>query len=117
MLTDEELEKYHQKLLLLREQLTAFDAVSRETSKTVDLDEPFGRLSRMDAIQQQKMSEAHKQRNEIRLRQVHAALDRMEHGEYGECMKCGHFIPKERLEARPEVPICIACQNEIESSR
>lgn len=116
MLTDDEIAAYHEQLLRLKKRLTDFDEVSRETSKTVDLDEPIGRLSRIDAIQQQKMSQAHKRRNDVRLQQLYAALKRIEDGEYGECMRCGEFIPRPRLDARPEVPLCIECQNELEST-
>lgn len=115
MLTDDEIAEYHVQLLALKVRLTDFETVSRETSKAVDLDEPIGRLSRIDAIQQQKMSQAHQLRNDIRLRQLYAALKRIEEGDYGECMRCGEFIPKPRLDARPEVPVCIECQSELES--
>lgn len=115
MLTDAEIASYHEQLLALKARLTEFEEVSRETSKTVDLDEPIGRLSRIDAIQQQKMSQAHQRRNDVRLQQLFAALKRIDEGDYGECLRCGEFIPKPRLDARPEVPVCIECQTELES--
>ena len=56
-----------------------------QSAKTVDLDEPIGRLSRMDAIQQQKMAAANRRSAEVQLSQVRNALKALEAGEYGEC--------------------------------
>jgi RNA polymerase-binding protein DksA len=41
------------------------------------------------------------------LRQVEAALQRLEAGEYGKCSVCGKAIPVERLEAVPWTTLCI----------
>jgi RNA polymerase-binding protein DksA len=41
------------------------------------------------------------------LRQVEAALARIESGEYGKCEICGKEIPVERLEAVPWTTLCI----------
>ena len=40
---------------------------------------------------------------------VRRALERIEDGSYGECVKCGNEIAKGRLEARPEAALCIDC--------
>jgi RNA polymerase-binding transcription factor DksA len=37
------------------------------------------------------------------------ALNRLEHGGYGWCSKCGDPIPAERLEARPAATMCVRC--------
>jgi RNA polymerase-binding transcription factor DksA len=37
------------------------------------------------------------------------ALDRIEDGTYGECVRCGGDIAPARLEARPEAALCIDC--------
>ena len=44
-----------------------------------------------------------------RLREVEAALERVEAGSYGTCARCGRTIPDERLEARPTAAYCVAC--------
>lgn len=41
------------------------------------------------------------------LREVEAALERLEAGEYGMCSVCGKTIPVERLEAVPWTTLCI----------
>ena len=38
------------------------------------------------------------------------ALRRLEAGTYGQCTGCGAEIPLARLEAKPSVSLCIACQ-------
>lgn len=43
---------------------------------------------------------------------VRRALDRVEDGTYGECVKCGQEIAPGRLEARPEAALCIDCASE-----
>ena len=40
---------------------------------------------------------------------VQRALTRIEHGTYGECVRCGEQIATKRLEARPEAALCIRC--------
>ena len=43
---------------------------------------------------------------------VRRALERVEDGSYGECVKCGEPISEGRLEARPEAALCIKCASE-----
>ena len=41
------------------------------------------------------------------LSEIDAALERVEKGTYGICVKCGRAIPPERLEANPWASLCI----------
>ena len=43
------------------------------------------------------------------VRQIDAALGRIEEGSYGVCMKCGEEISEARLEALPATPFCKNC--------
>jgi DnaK suppressor protein len=43
------------------------------------------------------------------LAEVVAALDRVEQGTYGRCVRCGKEISPARLEAMPATPLCITC--------
>ena len=77
----------------------------------MELDQPtVGRVSRIDAIAQQKMTEANRQAQQGRLQLARAALHRLENNEYGDCMACGEEIDMARLEARPESLFCVPCQ-------
>lgn len=51
------------------------------------------------------------------LRDVDAALDRIDAGEYGRCEDCGTAIPEARLTARPEARRCVPCQTLVEQGR
>lgn len=44
------------------------------------------------------------------LRQVEAALGRVEIGSYGVCMRCEEAIGQKRLDALPWAPFCVECQ-------
>lgn len=43
------------------------------------------------------------------MRQIRAALDRIDAGEYGFCAKCGERISEERLDLLPFTPFCRRC--------
>jgi hypothetical protein len=48
------------------------------------------------------------------LREVEAALRRMDEGSYGVCISCGEGLPIERLEILPQVARCMPCQRAAE---
>jgi DnaK suppressor protein len=43
------------------------------------------------------------------LREINAALSRLDSGSYGICEQCGKQIPAERLAARPATTTCVEC--------
>ena len=103
------------RLLELRRQLTELEATGHAAAQTVELDQTrVGRLSRMDALQSQAMSQASNNRRAAELVAIEAALQRLEQGQYGECIDCGELINPRRLELNPVVRRCVACAAEIE---
>ncbi len=114
MLALDELEAQRRKLLKLREELTELVVSATDGAKPVDLDEPIGRLSRVDAMQQQKILAANRLAAQQRRHRVEAALSRIDAGEYGECVGCGEEIDPRRMQAQPETPMCIRCQSQRE---
>jgi YteA family regulatory protein len=40
------------------------------------------------------------------------ALERIEHGTYGQCERCGKEIPEERLDFVPYATTCVECESE-----
>jgi DnaK suppressor protein len=115
-LTDAQRVELKAKLLAIREELSAALERSTDSAQVVSLDEPIGRLSRMDAIQQQKMAEASKRQQELRRSQVEAALAALARGGYGTCKSCDEPIGYRRLSARPETPFCLRCQGGAEQA-
>ncbi|UCF89624.1 MAG: TraR/DksA family transcriptional regulator [bacterium] len=82
----------------------------RKASGTVDLDQArVGRLSRMDALQQQALAKAADSRWVSELQRIDSALVRIRTGEYGCCQLCGEDIAQKRLVADPGVATCITC--------
>ncbi len=48
------------------------------------------------------------------LSKINAAIQRIEDGEFGECVTCGEDISVKRIEARPMAQLCIDCKAEQE---
>lgn len=116
-LTPEETQELQQDLQALIEQLRTLLQSSEEGSQPVDLGQPIGRLSRMDAVQQQHMTQANRGAAEQRLKQAEAALSRLADQNYGLCLDCGEDIGFVRLKVRPEALLCITCQGQRERRR
>lgn len=114
-LTSSQLEELSVDLRFLQGELQSLLKVSMEGTKPVDLDQPIGRLSRMDAIQQQKMAQANRASHKLRFDLVKAALMTFERDEYGYCRRCDEPIGYRRLKAKPETPFCVACQGAREA--
>ena len=110
-ISEVEVSAIRRRLEALRGELDALLENTVESARPVDLEEPIGRLSRVDAMQQQSMLAANRAAAMRRRQQVAAALRRIEEGEYGECGNCGEDIDPRRLEAQPEAPLCLACQS------
>jgi DnaK suppressor protein len=49
------------------------------------------------------------------IRDIEAALGKIDAGTYGVCDECGTTIPMARLEYMPNAQYCIACQEKLES--
>jgi DnaK suppressor protein len=49
-----------------------------------------------------------------KIRDIDAALERLEKGEYGVCMRCEEEIPPRRMEVRPFSRYCVDCKVEVE---
>lgn len=113
-LTDVHREELRQQLLAMRLALRERAQAAARNTQPVSLDQPIGRLTRMDAIQQQHMAHDQQRRAERELEQVDAALRRIDLKEYGFCLRCQDEIPYERLKIRPMGTLCYTCQCELE---
>ncbi|MCL6268619.1 TraR/DksA C4-type zinc finger protein [Sansalvadorimonas sp. 2012CJ34-2] len=114
-LTPEECHELKADLEQLKIQLQQQLEQAIQSSQVVSLDQQaVGRVSRIDAIQQQSMAVAGKQQCEIRLRQVLRALSSFDDEEYGYCRSCDEPIGYKRLKVRPETPLCLSCQANAE---
>ena len=115
-LDEDTLDCLRQKLAHLKDEIEATLSRSKKAAQPVELDQQaIGRVSRIDAIQQQKMVEANRSRLKIRLNQVKAALTAIHEDDYGYCRRCEENIQLRRLMAKPESAICLSCQASIEA--
>lgn len=91
-------------------ELMAASGGSRADRAPVALDQQsVGRLSRMDAMQQQAMATAQEARRGARLRVLQAALERLGGDAFGWCEDCGEPVPLKRLDLDPTLTRCISC--------
>lgn len=83
---------------------------AQDVAATVVLDQTsVGRVSRMDAMQQQAMAQALRERMQISHRRMQAALDRIDAGTFGVCCQCEDALDSKQLEADPAAVFCRAC--------
>lgn len=84
---------------------------TREASKPAVLDQSaIGRLSRIDAIQNQQLTAGLHERELARHAQLLDALARIDAGTYGRCLTCGRPIAYGRLLVFPEARTCPGCE-------
>ena len=114
-LSEQQKQELHKELLDLRDELQKLLADSSDGAQPVSLDEPIGRLSRMDAMQAQAMSVETGRRRRQKLAQIEAALKRIEADEFGYCQECGEEIAPARLQIDPTAQLCIGCASARES--
>ena len=92
------------------DQLKHLSETAKDSRAPVTLDQQsVGRLSRMDAMQQQSMELATEERRQHRLATLAAALRRVKSDDYGFCLKCDDKIAAGRLAVDPAVTLCIDC--------
>jgi DnaK suppressor protein len=112
---DLDLESFKGRLEKRLDAIAAGDASRKERAAPVELDQArMGRLSRMDALQQQAMSRATARLADLESRRIKAALARIGSGDYGYCVICGEEITESRLRFDPSLPTCIACAERSE---
>jgi DnaK suppressor protein len=64
-----------------------------------------------------ELSTRNLERESTILREVRAALSRIEDGSYGVCLNCEDEITQKRLEAVPWATLCIDCQEQTDQGR
>ncbi len=118
---------------LSRDQLASLQAALEQRKLTL-LQQLAGRmdgeLARVPAVEEIETSPADSASNrtlnqleleadehkQAQLSSVRHALAKIDDGSYGLCDNCGNEIPFSRLNARPEAPLCIACQTRLEKA-
>ena len=104
------LDRAKERLEEKRIDLEAISKLSEGARTTVELDQQsVGRLSRMDAMQQQAMAEAQERNRQHDLQRIDLAFRRLKDGDYGHCVECDNEIPDGRLKIDPMAERCVNC--------
>lgn len=80
-----------------------------ELTKPIKPDNAYGRLSRMDAINNKTINDKALREQKSRLQKLERAQQKLEEGKYGTCIKCGDDIPLGRLKFMPWTTRCVKC--------
>ena len=90
--------------------LVELSELSEDARAPVELDQQaVGRLSRMDALQNQAMQQATERARKRDLVRIDMAERRLAEGGYGYCEECGGEIPDGRLVIDPMAERCVNC--------
>ena len=81
----------------------------QEMTKPIAPDVAIGRISRMDAINNKSVMEAAMRQAEEKLRNLQRVSSKIDHKDFGICLKCHKPIPMGRILIRPESLNCVNC--------
>jgi RNA polymerase-binding transcription factor len=92
--------------------LTSELAALEAGRETVSPDTAIGRLSRLEALNDQGVRNTRIGESRRRLGALHATMARLDGEDFGECDGCGKDIPLARLELVPESRRCVTCASD-----
>ena len=108
-MNDSEKALFKDKLKTLLSEIEEYLEKSEDSAEAVSPDKGLGRLSRMEAMQDQQLVLEMRRRKKRQLAEIKSALLRLDMNRYGTCIFCGHEISRERLDASPETQTCVKC--------
>lgn len=107
---EKEIAEFRRILEAQQAELRDISQASAKGRSPVILDQQsVGRISRVDAMQQQAMAQAQERQRVFELVRIEQALKRIEEGEFGWCMDCGEAIAPGRLKIAPSAGLCVRC--------
>jgi DnaK suppressor protein len=98
-------EKIQTEILKTEAQIVGY----KDLTAPIAPDVSIGRISRMDAINNKSVTEAVLKQAEEKLQKLQYALSRVDHPEFGICVRCSNPIPIGRILIRPESTRCVNC--------
>ena len=98
-------QKIYEEIKILKHLINSFS----KTSKPISPDNAIGRLTRMDAISSQGISEASLNSTKAKLTKLEKALEKINFPDFGICIRCSSSIPHERIMLIPESVLCFRC--------
>ena len=108
-MNEKDLSIYKQKLESMLLEIDDYLSKTKDSAAAVEPDKGLGRLSRMEAMQDQQMVLELRRRKKRQLLEVKNAISRIEQNLFGKCVFCGKKISSDRLDVFPEVQTCVNC--------
>lgn len=81
----------------------------KEQSQPISPENSLGRISRMDAINNKSIVEASLREAEQKMMRLKVALEKIDHPDFGICIRCKQPIPEGRLMLMPQAAKCVHC--------
>jgi len=100
-------EQIHRDLSQMEAQITQLKAKVQPIAPDCSL----GRLTRMEAMNEQEVSRRILDETLLRQTRLRSALSRIDHAMFGLCIECEEEIGFERMKLRPESVRCVDCAN------
>ena len=85
----------------------------QEKTSPIAPDCSLGRLTRMEAMVEQEVSQKILDESKLRLTRLQNALSRIDKPMFGICIECEEEIGIERMKIRPESVRCVACASDL----
>ena len=81
----------------------------KELTKPISPENAIGRVSRMDAINNKSVNEVALRNAINKLTLLESALERINHEDFGLCIRCKNEIPIQRILLIPQSNRCVYC--------
>ena len=98
-------QKIHEEIKIQKHLIENFT----KNSKPVSPDNAIGRLTRMEAISSQGISEASLNSSKAKLGKLKKTLITIDAPNFGICARCSTAISHERIMLMPESEMCVSC--------
>ncbi len=105
-----ELEHFRKILTIRQAELTD----GRTNREAIAIETTADELDRIQQAQERDFAMGVIDRDSLRLREIRAALQRIDDGTFGMCLNCEEEIAAKRLAAVPWTALCIVCQEAAE---
>ncbi len=80
-----------------------------EQTQPISPDDAYGRISRMEAINNKAVLENSLRMAQAKLKKLESALSKVDEPDFGTCISCGKSIAVQRLMYMPESLRCMHC--------
>jgi DnaK suppressor protein len=97
--------KIEQELLTVETDIEAL----KELTRPIAPENAIGRISRMDAINNKSINDASLRQSEEKKKKLQIALGKVDHPDFGICIRCKQPIPIGRIMLMPHAQKCVKC--------